>query len=126
MIIHVHYRKISFYGDVNSGSWHKKAIAKECTDPKHILMQFCHFIDGLALDKYGNIIVEAVLTYCLWFNRKTRNRFSTWWVQGFVEDQTLFSDQKFMPKLIVYKTIMKCYHVSFKRCITYINLVVSD
>ena len=46
------------------------------------------------MDKYGNINVEAVLTCCLWFNRKARNRSSTWWAQGFVEDQSLFSDQK--------------------------------
>ena len=33
------------------------------------------------------------MTCCLWFNRKARNRSSTWWVQGFIEDQTLFRDQ---------------------------------
>ena len=55
-----------FYGDVNSDSWHKNAIAKECTNPQHILMPFCHFIDGLAINKYGNINVEAVLTCCLY------------------------------------------------------------
>ena len=37
-------------------------------------MSFCHFIDGLSIDKYGKLTVEAVLTCCLWFNRKTRNR----------------------------------------------------
>ena len=57
-------------------------------------MPFCHFIDGLSVDKYGKLTVEAVLTCCLWFNRKTRNRASAWWVQGFVEDQKLFRDQK--------------------------------
>ena len=40
-------KETPFYGDVNSGSWYKKSIAKECTDPHHILMPFCHFIDGL-------------------------------------------------------------------------------
>ena len=38
--------------------------------------------------------VETILTCCLWFNRNTHNRYSTWLVQGFVEDQLLFSDQK--------------------------------
>ena len=83
-----------FYSDVNLGLWHKKAISSECTDPLHIIMLFFYFIDGLAVDKYGNINVEALLTCCLWFNRKARNRSSTWWAQGFVEDQSLFSDQK--------------------------------
>ena len=57
-----------YVGEVNSGSWMKEAIAKECTLPNHILMPFCHFIDGLSVDKYGKLSVEAVLTRCLWFN----------------------------------------------------------
>ena len=57
-------------------------------------MPFCHFIDGLSIDKYGKLTVEAVLTCCLWFNRKTRNRASSWFVHGFVEDQKLLCDQK--------------------------------
>ena len=88
----------TFYGDVNSGSWRKNTIAKECTDPQHIHTTCCRFINGLAVDKYGNINVEAVLTCCLWFNRKARNRSSTWWAQGFVEDQTLFRDQNIYVK----------------------------
>ena len=56
-------------------------------------MPFCHFIDGLKIDKYGKLSVEAVLTCCLWFNRRARNRSSTWFVQGFMNDQTLFNSQ---------------------------------
>ena len=58
-------------------------------------MPFCHFIDGLNVDKYSKLTVEAVTTCCLWFNQKARNRSSTWWVQGFIEDQNLFRDQDF-------------------------------
>ena len=65
------------YGDVNSGKWFMNAKLKECTKENHILMPFCHFIDGLAIDKYGKLTVEAVMTCCLWFNRKARNRAST-------------------------------------------------
>ena len=101
-----------YYGDVNTGSWHKEAIANECgSNPKHILMPFCHFIDGLAVDKYGKINVEAVLTCCLWFNRKARNRSSTWWVQGFVENQSLFTEQKHYIKtdrVQDYHDMMSC------------------
>ena len=82
-----------YYSDVNSGSWFKQAKTSECHSPNHILMPFCHFIDGLNVDKYGKLTVEAVMTCCLWYNRKARNRSSTWWVQGFVEDQKLFRDQ---------------------------------
>ena len=52
------------------------------------------FIDGLSIDKYGKLSVEAVLSCCLWYNRKARNQSSTWFVQGFIEDQTMFRDQK--------------------------------
>ena len=82
-----------YYSDVNSGTWYKEAKLRECSKPNHILMPFCYFIDGLNVDKYGKITVEAVMTCCLWFNRKARNRSSTWWVQGFIEDQNLFRDQ---------------------------------
>ena len=83
-----------YYGEVNTGTWHRDAMAKECTAPNHILMPFCHFIDGLKVDKYGKLTVEAVLTCCLWFNRKARNRAANWWVHGFVQDQKLFRDQQ--------------------------------
>ena len=57
-----------YVGEVNSGTWMKNTIEKECTLPTHILMPFCYFIDGLNIDKYGKLTVEAVLTCCLWFN----------------------------------------------------------
>ena len=82
------------YGDVNTGTWYQTAKKHECTLTNHILMPFCHFIDGLSVDKYGKLSVEAVLTCCLWYNRKARNRSSSWWVHGFVEDQALFTNQK--------------------------------
>ena len=55
-----------YYGDVNTGTWFAEAKARECTLPNHILMPFCHFIDGLSVDKYGKLSVEAVLSCCLW------------------------------------------------------------
>jgi len=58
-----------YVGEVNSGTWTKEAVAKECSQPNHILMPLFHFIDRLNIDKYGKLIVEAVLTCCLWFNR---------------------------------------------------------
>jgi hypothetical protein len=82
-----------FYGDVNSGTWFKEACNNECSLPNHILMPFCYFIDGLKADKFGKLTIEAVLACCLWFNHKARNRASTWWVSGFVQDQQLFRDQ---------------------------------
>ena len=57
-------------------------------------MPFCHFIDGLLVEKCGELIVEAVLTLCLWFNRKTKNRASAWCMQGFMGYHTLFHDRK--------------------------------
>ena len=49
-----------YYEDVNTGTWFSDAKAIECTQPNHILMLFCHFIDGLSIDKYGKLSVEAV------------------------------------------------------------------
>ena len=82
-----------YYGDVNSGDWFLHAKTHECKRDNEILMPFCHFIDGLSIDKYGKLTVEAVMSCCLWFNRKARNRSSSWFVQGFIEDQKLFRDQ---------------------------------
>jgi len=81
-----------YVGEVNTGTWMKEAIARECSLDNHILMPCCHLIDGLNVDKYSKLTVEAVLTCCLWFNRKARNSPSTWWVQGCVQDQNLFRD----------------------------------
>ena len=83
-----------YYSDVNTGTWFAEAKSRECTLPNHIIMPFCHFIDGLSVDKYGKLSVEAVLSCCLWYNRKARNRSSSWWIHGFIEDQKLFRDQK--------------------------------
>ena len=52
-----------------------------------MLMIFYHFIDGLSVDKYDKLTVEAVLTCYLCFNRKDRNRAS--------QDQKLVRDQKY-------------------------------
>ena len=57
-------------------------------------MPFYHFIDGPSVDKYVKLLVDTVLTCCLWLNRKDHNRATIWWVQGFVQDQTLFCNQK--------------------------------
>jgi hypothetical protein len=46
-------------------------------------MPFAHFIDGLNCDKFGKLTVEAVLTTCLWFKQKVRNRSEAWWHHGF-------------------------------------------
>ena len=66
-----------YVGEVNTGTWMKEAIAREYSLDNQILMPFFHFIDRLNVDKYSKLIVEAVLTYCLWFNRKACNRSST-------------------------------------------------
>lgn len=83
-----------FLGEVNSGSWHKMAVDNICTSENDLLMPWCFFIDGLKVDKFGKLTVEAVLASCLWFNRETRNRSSAWSILGFVEDQKLFRDYR--------------------------------
>ena len=79
-----------YYRAVNTGSWYLSTEQKGCTLTNHIIMLFCHFIDGISVDAYGNLTVEAVITCGLWFNRKIQNGASAWWVQDFTEDRHLF------------------------------------
>ena len=79
-------------GEVNSGSWHKMAVEHECKRDRDLLMPWTFFIDGLKVDKFGKLTVEAVIGSCLWFKRNVRNRSSAWSVLGFVQDQKLFRD----------------------------------
>jgi hypothetical protein len=106
-----------YYSDVNSGTWWRQAMYNVCTEPDQLLMPFTFFIDGLNIDKYGKITVEAVLACCLWFNRKARNRSSSWWIQGFIEDQTMFCDQEMYvrdEKAQDYHDMMKHIFYEFK------------
>lgn len=82
-----------FLDELNSGSWHSDTFDLMCKLDNHLLMPFIFFIDGLKVDKYGKVSVEAVLSCCSWFKRKARNRASKWWVPGFVQDQKIFRDQ---------------------------------
>lgn len=60
-----------YVDDVNTGTLIKDEKARECSLPNHIIMPFCQFIDGLNIDKYEKLTVEAVLICCLfWFNKK--------------------------------------------------------
>ena len=59
----------------------------------HIILPLILFIDGLKIDKYGRISLEAVLCCCGWFNRNARNRESSWFVLGFIEDQSNLDKQ---------------------------------
>ena len=54
--------KSGYYGEVNTGKWFKEAKHNKCTQPTHILMPFCHFIDGLSADESGKLTIEAALT----------------------------------------------------------------
>ena len=95
-----------YYGEVNTSTWLKEAKCNEYTQPNHILMPFCHLIDGFRVDKYRKLTIETVLTLCMWFNRKERNQASAWWVQRFVQDQKLFRNQKYICAMIKLKIIM--------------------
>ncbi len=78
---------------------------------------FGHLIDGLKVDKYGKLTVEAVMSCCLWFNRNARNRSSTWFVQGFIEDQNLFRDQDSYirnEKAQDYHDMLRCIYKEMK------------
>ena len=92
-----------YYGDVQTGTWFKDANRNTLTLPNHSMLPFYHFIDALSVNKHDTLTVEAVSTYCLWFNQKYRNRSSAWWVQDFVQDQKLFHDKKYISGIIRLK-----------------------
>ena len=57
------------------------------------------------------------MSCCLWFNRKARNRSSTWFVQGFIEDQNLFRDQDCYvrnEKAQDYHDMLRCIYKEMK------------
>ena len=43
------------FGEPNTGSWYKKAIEHCCPTAKHMLWPIAFFIDGLKLDKFGDV-----------------------------------------------------------------------
>ena len=83
-----------YHGEVNTGTWFQEAKHNKFTQPNHILMPFCPFIDVFLVDKYEKLTIEAVLTGYMWLNRKAQSRATAWWVHGFVQDQKLFLDQQ--------------------------------
>ena len=64
-----------YYGNFNNGIWCEYAKLRECTLPNNIFVPFFHSIDWLLVDKYRNLMVEAVLIYCLCYGRKTHNNY---------------------------------------------------
>ena len=72
--------------DVNTGEWHSKASRFCNSDKREVLLPLAFFIDGLAIDNYGKLESEAVLCCPLWLKRKVRNRSSSWFVLGFLEN----------------------------------------
>lgn len=94
-----------YIGEVNSGRWIKRnynSIVQFTKPRSHTFLS----IDSLNIDKYGKLIVEVVLAWRLWFNGKARNRGSTRWVQGFVQDQKYFGIKKYISNTIRLNIIM--------------------
>ena len=67
-----------YCGDVNSGTWFVNTKETRCSLPNHSLMPFYYFVAGLSFDEYGKLIIDAVLTCYIQFNRKARNQSSTY------------------------------------------------
>ena len=81
-----------YYGEPNSGTWSDDRRRELGEASKKIYVPFTCFVDGLKVDKFGKLSIEAVLACCLWYNRKERNREENWFSLGFIEDQKLFKD----------------------------------
>ena len=86
-----------YYSDINTGdhyinSWkHIQSNHFTKNNDNNVLpCPLIYFIDGLTIDKFGKKSLEAVLCCFGLFKREIRNRESSWFVQGFVEDQNSF------------------------------------
>ena len=88
-----------FLGDVNTGSWQQVAISTCDPDKKEIPLPLVFFIDGLMIDKFGKLECEAVLCSNMWLNRRARNRSSSWFVLGFLENLgRMNNDSRYTPR----------------------------
>ena len=109
-----------FYGDINSGDWHR--LAHNITvrgRSNHILMPFIFFIDGLKIDKFSRKNIEPVFACCGWFNRKARNRSEFWFPLGYINDAKIIADLKKEEKsaeriLALRNAIIKHIFADFK------------
>lgn len=75
-----------YIGDLNTGSWWENAVNLCNRDVKEVPLNYIVFIDGLKIDNYGKIECEAVICCCGWLKRHARNRSSSWFILGFLEN----------------------------------------
>jgi hypothetical protein len=76
----------SDYGDLNTGVWWERAVGLCNRELNEVVLNYILFIDGLKIDNNGKIECEAVLCCCGWLKREARNRSSSWFILGFLED----------------------------------------
>ncbi len=75
-----------FYGEVNTGSWHRNAYVNLCQNPeKDFLIPLGIFVDAVNGDKYGHHSLEPVVVVPLIFKRAIRNQARSWFTIGYVE-----------------------------------------
>ena len=107
-----------YYGDINTGqqyidSWNhiQNNHFTKNNDNNVLPCPLIFFIDGLTIDKYGKLSLEAVLCCVGLFKRYIRNRESSWFLQGFVENNDCFDDdtKKYdsVTKMIDYHDMLR-------------------
>ena len=75
-----------FYGEVNTGSWHRNAYINLCQNPeKDFMIPLGIFVDAVNGDKYGHHSLEPVVVVPLIFKRAIRNQARSWFTIGYVE-----------------------------------------
>jgi hypothetical protein len=84
------------YGEVNSGTWWKKAVRHECKGPRDVLWPLILFIDAMKVDNLsGKLKLEPITFTFSRFKRYVRNQDNAWRTWAFMEDvkQTLHTGE---------------------------------
>ena len=79
------------YGDFNTGTVHKDAHARYCTEASDILAELTLFIDKTHLDNKGKHTLEPVMFTTGLFKRKFRNQHEAWRPLGFIPNLDLLA-----------------------------------
>ena len=79
------------YGDFNTGTVHKDAHDRYCTEPTDILAELTLFIDKTHLDNKGKHTLEPVMFTTALFKRKFRNQHEAWRPLGFIPNLDLLA-----------------------------------
>ncbi len=82
---------LDILADVDTGKAYLRAHNLLCTQPHHLLCGIILYIDEIATDRHGHLLLEPVYFTLTMFNRKTRNQPQAWRPLGYIPNLGLQS-----------------------------------